>query len=117
MFVKSRNNFIVKVVINVGNFLGCEKAEDAHITLREMAAIDVIRLKDASKKGEQELLEFFKGILPEVLIDHDFFATDAEKMKNEEVAEIVFGSMPLATYVIEEYTKLLNFTQRSKTAK
>ncbi len=55
---------------------------------------------------EDEAIEVFKGLLPSLLINHNFYNDEAEteKMSNQDVVEILYSSYPAFTQVLTEYT-------------
>ena len=118
MFIKGRNyeNCIQRIRINVGIEAGLEKAEDAFITLKELPTLEMLKLKESSEKGEEETLSFFKGLLPEIIVDHNFYADDdgKVKMENKELSDLVFGSLRLTMKIVEDYTSAAFFTPARK---
>jgi len=119
MFIKEKdyNNFIVKVRIEIGKELGLAEANEAFVALRELPTIETMKLKDAYEKGEVELLNYFKEILPLCTVDHNLYVTETQKMTNTEVTELVFEKTNLATKVIGEFIDKCFFTQAKKAAK
>ncbi|MCK9482615.1 MAG: hypothetical protein M0R38_12815 [Bacteroidia bacterium] len=119
MFIKTKDyeKCIQKVKIEVGTFVGLEKDEDVFITLKELPTIQMLQLKEASEKGENETLIFLKELLPFILVDHNFFEDESTKvkMKNEEVANLLFESLNLTAKVVNEYTQASFFSQAQNT--
>lgn len=106
---------IQKVTLNIGTFLGCENAEDAHLTLRETNYLETLALKKASAKGEEGVAEYMKTFLPAILVEHDIFKTADVLATNEEVTELVFSKMELGDFVAGEYFKAVFTSRLSKT--
>ena len=108
MFARERDYsaFLQTVRIDVGTLMGLEKDEDAYIVLKELPTLEMLRLKEASDKGERATLEVIRKLLPSMITDHSFFedTKGQKKMKTEDVAELVFSSLELTAKVVDEYT-------------
>ena len=108
MFARERDYsaFLQTVRIDVGTLVGLEKDEDAYIVLKELPTLEMLRLKEASDKGERATLEVIRELLPSMITDHSFFedTKGQRKMKAEDVAELVFSSLELTAKVVDEYT-------------
>lgn len=115
MFIKTRNydKCIQKVRIEVGTLVGLEKDDEAFILLKELPTLEMLRLKEASEKGENETLCLLRDLLPSILVDHNFYEDESgkKKMKGEEVASLIFESLDLTVRVVNEYTHAGFFTQ------
>ncbi len=120
MFIKTRNydKCIQKVRIEVGTLVGLEKDDEAFILLKELPTLEMLRLKEASEKGENETLCLLRDLLPSILVDHNFYEDESaqKKMKNQEVAELVFESLDLTVRVVNEYTHAAFFSRRRDSA-
>lgn len=103
MFIKSKANYIVKVVINVGKILGCATDEEAYIELREMDTQSMMKLKEESEKGESAYIDFMKGVLPSIITEHNLYKDENKLMSNTEVTELVFSKMELTSKVVADY--------------
>ncbi|MBQ0070929.1 MAG: hypothetical protein KBS81_03600 [Spirochaetales bacterium] len=113
MFVRDRNDsWLQKVKVEVGTLLGLGTDEEAYITLKEIPTIQMLELKDSYEKGDKALMEFFRGILPSIIVDHNFYETETKKMESEAIAELVFGSLALTRKVMDTYTQAAFFTRR-----
>lgn len=113
MFVRDKNTaYLQKVRIEVGTLVGLATDGEASITLREIPTIRMLEMRDAYEKGDKALMEFFKEIMPEIIVDHDFYETEKQKMTPEAVTELVFGSLELTRKVVGEYTSASFFTRR-----
>ena len=64
------------------------------------------------KRGDKALMEFFRGILPSIIVDHNFYETETKKMESEAIAELVFGSLELTRKVMDTYSQAAFFTRR-----
>ena len=91
MFARERDYsaFLQTVRIDVGTLVGLEKDEDAYIVLKELPTLEMLRLKEASDKGERATLEVIRELLPSMITDHSFFedTKGQKKMKAEDIAE------------------------------
>lgn len=116
MFVKSKNydKAIQKVRINVGTEVGLEKDDEAFITLKELPTLDMMKLKEVYSKGNEELINFFKTLLPIIIVDHNFYATEQKKMSNEELADFLFERTDLTLKVLNTYSKASFFIPKKK---
>ena len=107
-FYKSKHyeNAIQKIRIELGTIFGLEKDEEAFILLREPSEVESLSFKKEIITDEVKGVEFFKSILPGLILDHDFYEdeTSKTKMSNEEVAELIFDKNEAADHVLETYT-------------
>lgn len=116
MYIKNQhyNNALRKVKIEFGTLIGLEEDKEAYITLRELDTMTTLQLKDVSQSGNQnEMMAFFRGILPKILVSHNLYESENTLLKNEEVADFIFQKLDLTTKVMSEYTKSMF---RSKSA-
>ena len=118
MFIKAKNydKCIQKVRIEVGSLVGLEKDDEAYILLKELPTLEMLSLKDSSEKGENETLTLLRELLPSILVDHNFYedVNGKIKMKNEDVASLIFESLDLTVKVVNEYTHAGFFTQKRR---
>lgn len=116
MFVRSKNygEFLVKVKIEIGKELGLENDAEAFVELKELPTIETMKMKAIQEEGEVALIEYFKSILPNCIVDHNLYETDTEKMSNEAVTEMLFEKTTLATKVVGEFIDKVFFTQAKK---
>lgn len=103
-FIRNKSNYIVKVRIDLGDLLGCENPEDAFIELRELDTKGLMKLRTASTEGEEALMDFFKEILPEIIVKHNLYEDEDKLMSNEDIAELVFSTMGITSRVMETYS-------------
>lgn len=101
---KHYENAIQKIRIELGTIFGLEKDEDAHILLREPSEVESVSFKKEIQADEVRGVEFFKSLLPGLIIEHDFYEDEKNKMSNEEVAELIFAKNEAADHVLEAYT-------------
>lgn len=103
MFVKKNSNYIITTKIEFGTFLGCKEDSEAYVVLREMDTYETLQLKKHT--GEEELLMFFKELMPTLIVEHNLFETEADKMTNEDLVKLVFSKINLTTKVFGEYAQ------------
>ena len=116
MFVRQKQleNCIQRVRINIGKLVGLENDDECYIVLKELPTLEILQLKEAHNKGINALMEFFKEIIPHILVDHNLYETEQQKMTNEAVAELIYEKNELTNKVISEYTGASFFTPASK---
>lgn len=116
MFIKDKNyeNFIERVRVNVGTIVGLENDEEAYITLKELPTVEMMRLRDAYEKGEEELMLFFKELLPVIIIDHNFYLSETEKMSTEELSSLIFEKPDLTSFILSEYSSAAFFSPEKR---
>lgn len=110
---KNYENCIQKVKINLGKAFGSDKDEDIFVELKELPTLETMKLRDAYEEGEVQLMEYLRKVLPNVLIDHNFYETEAKKMKNEDVIGLLFEKLEATSKVVSEYSDAL-FTSHGK---
>lgn len=110
---KAYKNAIQKVKVNFGTLIGLEKDEDAYVVLKELPTMEMMQLNEAHEKGKKELLEFFKDVLPRIIVDHNLYETETQKMANEDVASFIYEKLDVTGKVIGEYASASFFTQQN----
>lgn len=108
MFIKAINydKFLVKVKIEMGSFFDM-KEDEVYVVFKELDTFNTLELKDAFEKGETEILKKLKNVLPETIIDHNFYEQENVKMSNNDVVELLFSKNKLTTKVVGEYISAL----------
>jgi len=104
MFVKAKDyeRFLIKVKINLGQFF--DKADDdVFVVLREMDTFNTLKLNEQLRESELATFMAFKEILPELIVDHNFYADEKTKMNNTEVVDLLFSKTKVATKIIKDY--------------
>lgn len=102
MFIKDKDysNYIHTKRINLGEFFGKEEAE-VYLTVRELTTKDVLLLKEsADKKENNAIVDTFRQILPNNIVDHNFYVDENTKMTSEEVSELLFERIDVIGKVI-----------------
>lgn len=112
MFVRNKNydSAIQKIRIDVGTFVGLEKDDEAYVVLKELPTSEMLALKEASEKGEDAIMDFFKTVLPKIMTDHNFYETEQQKMTNAAVTDLIFERLTLSNKVISSYSNASFFT-------
>lgn len=108
---KAYDNAIQKVKVEFGTIIGQEKDEDAYVVLKELPTLEMMQLKEAHEKGQKELLEFFKDVLPKIIVEHNLYETETQKMTGDDVAAFIYEKIDLTGKVIGEYAGASFFTQ------
>lgn len=116
MFVRQKQleNCIQKVRINIGKLVGLENDDECYIVLKELPTLEILKLKDAHDKGIEALMKYFKDVIPDILVEHNLYETEQQKMSNKAVAELIYDKSELTNKVISEYTNASFFTPTSK---
>ena len=112
---KNQNDYLIKVKVEFGKDLGLENDQDAYIELKELNTLEFVKLKNAYEKDELALLEYFKNILHTIIVNHNLYENENEKMKNQDVAELIFEKSSITVKVISTYTKAVFFTSKKET--
>lgn len=110
MYIKKSNydNALKKVKIEFGKIIGLEEDKEAYVTLKELDTMTILKFKDVSQKGDQnDLMEFFKEVLPKIIVTHNLYETESKLMTNEEVAAFIYEKLELTSKVMGEYTSYM----------
>lgn len=110
---KAYENAIQKVRVDFGTLIGLEKDEDAYVVLKELPTLEMMKLNEAHEKGRKELLEFFKDVLPLIIVDHNLYETEKQRMSDEDVAAFIYEKLDLTGKVIGEYASASFFTREN----
>lgn len=86
----------------IGSFLGQEKDEDAYVVLSEPSVRLAGKLKHL---GEDEALETFTEMLPDLIVEHNLYEDDEVLMSKSDVAELIGGKISLALHVLKGFTQ------------
>lgn len=114
MYIKAKNydNSLRRVKIEFGKLVGLEEDKEAYVTLRELDTMTTLQLKDVSQRDSQnDLMMFFRDILPRIIITHNLYETENKIMTNEAVANFIFEKLELTSKVMSEYTNAMFRTQ------
>lgn len=110
MYIKNKNydNSLRRVKIEFGTIIGLEEDKEAYVTLKELDTMTTLRLKDVSQAGNQEdLMMFFKDILPKIIVTHNLYETENKMMSNEEVTNFIYEKLELTSKIMGDYTKAM----------
>lgn len=110
MFIKAKNydNSLKRVKIEFGKLVGLEEDKEAYVTLKELDTMTTLQLKDvAQSENQNDLMAFFKEILPRAIVVHNLYVTETKLMTNEEVTDFIFEKLDVTSKVISEYTKYM----------
>lgn len=110
MYIKKANydNALRRVKIEFGTLIGLDEDKEAYVTLRELDTMTTLRLKDVSQTGNQnDLMMFFKDILPRIIVTHNLYETETKIMSNEEVTNFIYEKLELTSKVMGDYTKAM----------
>lgn len=118
MYIKKSNydNALKKVKVEFGKLIGLEEDREAYVTLKELDTMTILKFKDVSQSGNQnDLLEFFKGVLPKIIVTHNLYETETKLMSNEDVASFIYEKLELTSKVMGEYTSYMFRSDRTGT--
>ena len=116
MYIKDLNysNSLRKVKIEFGTLLGLERDEEAYVTLRELDTMTTLKLKDVSQTGNQnDVMEFFKEVLPRIIVTHNLYETETKIMTNQAVTDFIYEKLEVTSKVIGEYTSSMFRSDRN----
>lgn len=116
MYRKDLNysNSLRKVKIEFGTLLGLERDEEAYVTLRELDTMTTLKLKDVSQTGNQnDVMEFFKEVLPRIIVTHNLYETETKIMTNQAVTDFIYEKLEVTSKVIGEYTSSMFRSDRN----
>ena len=108
MYVK-KNNYdkaLRKVKIEFGTLVGLDTDAEAFLELKELDTLTTLKLRSLADK-QDEVIVYFKEILPNIIVDHNLYETEDKKMSNKDIANFIFEKIELSTKVMTEYTKAI----------
>ena len=118
MYIKKANydNALRRVKIEFGTLIGLEEDKEAYVTLKELDTMTILKFKDVSQTGNQnELMEFFKEVLPKIIVTHNLYETETKLMSNEDVADFIYEKLELTTKVMSGYTSYMFRSDKGRT--
>ncbi len=117
MFIRQKayENAIQKIRVDFGTLIGEEKDEDAYVVLKELPTMEMIELSSAHDKGTAELMEFFHKVLPLIIVDHNLYETEKEKMTAQAVTDFIYEKVDVTSKVVSEYASSAFFTRQRAT--
>lgn len=117
MFVRQKayDNAIQKVRVEFGTLIGLEEDKEAFVLLKELPTMEMMQLNEAHEKGHKELIEFFRQVLPYIIVDHNLYETDEKKMTTEAVTSFIFEKLDVTSKIVSDYASASFFTRQNKT--
>lgn len=118
MYIKKSNydNALKKVKVEFGKLIGLEEDKEAYVTLKELDTMTILKFKDVSQTGNQnDVMEFFKEVLPRIIVTHNLYETETKLMTNEEVTDFIYEKLELTSKVVGEYTSYMFRSNRTGT--
>ena len=108
MYIKNKNydNALRKVRIEIGKLIGLETDAEAYLVLKEMDTLTTLKMKGLTDDTDK-LIEFFKDVLPSLIVEHNFYETEDKKMTHKDVANFIFEKLEVSTKVVEEYSSAI----------
>lgn len=108
MYIKKHNydNALRKVRIEFGTLIGLDTDAEAFVVLKEMDTLTTLKLRSLVGK-EDEVIAYFKEVLPAIIVDHNLYETEDKKMSTKDVTSFIFEKLELSTKVVAEYTKAI----------
>ena len=111
---KAYENAIQKVRIEFGDLVGMKDKAEAYVVLKELPTLEMMQMNEAHEKGQRELIEFFRTVLPRIITEHNLYETDDKKMTAGQITEFIFEKLDLTSRIISEYAQASFFTPRSR---
>jgi len=108
MYVK-KNDYdkaLRKVKIEFGTLVGLDTDAEAFLELKELDTLTTLKLRSLTDK-QDEVIAYFKEILPNIIVDHNLYETEDKKMSNKDIANFIFEKLELSTKVMTEYTQAI----------
>lgn len=117
MFVRQKayDNAIQKIRVEFGTLIGLEEDKEAYVVLKELPTLEMMKLNEAHEKGHKELLEFFRTVLPAIIVDHNLYETEEKKMTPEAVTQFIFEKLDVTSKVVSDYASASFFTRQNRT--
>lgn len=111
-YIRSRSNFIQKVKIEFGTLMGEDEDKDVYLVLREPSTEQMIGLEKFNDKTEMDILNYFKEILPSIIVEDNFFEDEARSrhLTHEEITSTIFESLQVTSKIFGDYFKAAFFT-------
>lgn len=105
--------FILTFKIDLSEEVG---GTDVFIELREPNTLEWFDIrKKAATNDESQIAAALKEHLPGMMIDHNFYKTETEKMDAAAVVDLLYGKMTVATKIMQEFFTQVSAPFQSKT--
>lgn len=108
MYIK-KNDYdkaLRKVRIEFGTLIGLDTDAEAFLELKELDTLTTLKLRALADK-QDEVVAYFKEVLPSIIVDHNLYETEDKKMSNKEIANFIYEKLELSTKIMTEYTKAI----------
>lgn len=105
MYIK-KNDYdkaLKKVKIEFGTLIGLDTDAEAFVILKEMDTLSTLKMRALADK-EDEVIVYFKELLPNILVDHNLYETEDKKMSPKDVANFIFEKLEVSSKIIGDYT-------------
>ena len=79
---------------------------EAFLELKELDTLTTLKLRALADK-QDEVVAYFKEVLPSIIVDHNLYETEDKKMSNKEIANFIYEKLELSTKIMTEYTKAI----------
>jgi hypothetical protein len=110
-----KKNYLVATKINVGSFFG-GKDEEGFIELCEPQNDSFFKLRQAAKAGDDSLREVFIEVLPSLIVDHNLFQSEEQKLSSAEIVDLVKERPLIYIALVDTYTSEVIFSRGRKSA-
>lgn len=88
------------------------------VTLREPSTLQYLKIQEAWKtQDESRIITDFYEIFADLIIDHSLYHTEAKKMSNKEVTDLLFGKFEAITEIMRRYYEFLGETKKKSQTK
>lgn len=106
MFYKNKNYTaaIEKVKIEFGTLLGLEKDDEAYVVLKELPTMEMAKLTKAHEESIESLMEFFRKVMPGMIVEHNLMESEEKKMTNRDVVDLIYEKFSLTQVIINKYS-------------
>jgi len=105
-------NFLFSRKLGIGEYFGV-KSDEAKIELKEMGGVDAARFRDVIN-DMPKAIEYFVSKLPDIIVDHDFWKDEANKLTADELAAIIAAKAELCMSLMSRYAQEVLFTHGKK---
>lgn len=116
MVIVKDKSYLITIKVNIGKFFNLPEA-DAFVTLREPDTITLTKMNEAKNiegGSGRAFIEFFSGVLPGIIVDHNLYKNDSEKLSTEDVRDLVCDKMDIFVHLVDEYAQKVLFTLGKK---
>lgn len=117
-YIRTKSNYIQKVRLEIGKVMGEQEDSEVFLVLREPTSKMMLEMSELSTENERDMIEYFGKILPEIIVNHNFYEDEAQtqKMSNADIAALIMDTVGAVSTVMEQYYQAAFFTRQQKTA-